>query len=84
MVRVQFGRYSSKGILGPGRRCNKNSPNLCAKTCKDPNLKIGYFSSTLLAATGGELAMAVVAVAAAAAIVIIVAVAFAAAAAGRS
>jgi len=22
----------AKGILGPGRRCNKNSPNLCAKT----------------------------------------------------
>ena len=23
----------AKGILGPGRRCNKNSPNLCARTC---------------------------------------------------
>ena len=32
MVRVQFGRCD-EGILGPARRCNKNSPNLCAKTC---------------------------------------------------
>ena len=24
----------AKGILGPGRRCNKNSPNLCAKTVR--------------------------------------------------